>query len=407
MTNSLPSAVPERRPTIALLVAVSAVNPLALNIYLPSMPTLVDIFDTTAGMVQLTLSLYLAAVAIAQIGIGPLSDRHGRRPVLMWGLGIFIIGSVVCVMADTIETMLIGRVLQAAGGCAGIVLGRAIVRDLFDRSQAASMIGYVTMGLAVAPMIGPAIGGALDENFGWGTSSYLMVFLGIIVFIWAWFELHETNHNRAPGGGGLRGLVRSYGVLARSPLFLSYALTSAFTSAVFFSFLGGAPFIAAKLMNMTPSTYGLYFMLVAAGYIVGNWTSGRFSARIGIGRMINGGNIILTLAVIAIAAAFGMGHLHPLSLFGPMFIVGVGNGMSLPNAIAGAVSVRPDLAGAASGFTGSMQIGAGAITSALVGWLLTGVLWPGTIWPLVLVMAVSCCVAVAAGVAARLLEAAE
>ena len=404
MTKPFSPALSERRPTIALLVAVSAVNPLALNIYLPSMPTLVGIFETTAGMVQLTLSLYLAAVAVAQIGIGPLSDRHGRRPVLLWGLAIFILGSTVCTLADTIETMLVGRVLQAAGGCAGIVLGRAIVRDLFDRSQAASMIGYVTMGLAVAPMIGPALGGALDENFGWRTSSYLMVVLGIVVFVWAWFELHETNHNRTPAGGGLRGLAQSYAVLARSSLFMSYAMTSAFTSAVFFSFLGGAPFIAAELLHMTPSTYGLYFMLVAGGYIIGNWTSGRFSARIGIGRMINGGNAVLSVAVLAIAAAFWMGHLHPLSLFGPMFVVGLGNGMSLPNAIAGAVSVRPDLAGAASGFTGSMQIGAGAVTSALVGWLLSGVLWPGTIWPLVLVMAVCCCIAVGSGGVARLLE---
>lgn len=407
MTKGIPSALAERRPSIALLVAVSAVNPLALNIYLPSMPALVGVFGTTAAMVQLTLSLYLAAVAVAQIGIGPLSDRHGRRPVLLWGLAIFVVGSIVCVFAETIEVMIAGRILQAAGGCAGIVLGRAIVRDLFDRSQAASMIGYVTMGLAVAPMIGPALGGALDENFGWRTSSYLMVVLGILVFLWAWFELHETNHNRVAAGGGLAGLARSYATLARSPLFVSYAMTSAFTSAVFFSFLGGAPFIAAELLDMTPSVYGLYFMLVAAGYILGNWTSGRFSARIGIGRMITSGNSVLVLAVAAIAICFWQGLLHPLSLFVPMFFVGVGNGMSLPNAIAGAVSVRPDLAGAASGFTGSMQIGAGAVASALSGWLLAGVLWPGTIWPLVLVMAVACVVAVASGIAARALEVAD
>lgn len=403
MTKSLSSAPAERRPSIALLVAVSAVNPLALNIYLPSMPTLVGIFGTTAGMVQLTLSLYLAAVAVAQIGIGPLSDRHGRRPVLLWGLAIFVIGSAVCALSDTIEVMLAGRVLQAVGGCAGIVLGRAIVRDLYDRSQAASMIGYVTMGLAVAPMVGPVIGGTLDENFGWRTSSYLMVVLGILVFAWSWFELHETNHNRV-SGGGLAGLARSYAALVRSPVFVSYAMTSAFTSAVFFSFLGGAPFIAAELLSMTPSTYGLYFMLVAAGYMAGNWVSGRFSGRMGIGRMITSGNSVLALAVATIAVFFWSGLLHPLALFGPMFFVGVGNGMSLPNAIAGAVSVRPDLAGAASGLTGSMQIGAGAITSALSGWLLSGVLWPGTIWPLVLVMAVACVIAVLAGIAALLLE---
>ncbi|MAA99887.1 MAG: MFS transporter permease [Stappia sp.] len=403
MTQSLPTDVAARRPTIALLVAVSAVNPLALNIYLPSMPSLAGVFDTSAGVVQLILSLYLAAVAVAQIAIGPLSDRHGRRPVLVWGLGIFVIGSLVCALADTISVMIAGRVLQAVGGCAGIVLGRAIVRDLYDRSQAASMIGYVTMGLAVAPMIGPAIGGLLHEQFGWRTNSWLMLVAGLAVFAWAYFELHETNHARVREGG-LRGLARTYAVLLRSPLFLAYATTAAFTSGVFFTFLGGAPFVSVKLLDMTPSEYGFYFMMVAGGYIVGNWLSGRFSARVGLGRMINAGNVTVVIAVGAIAASFGLGYIHPLSLFLPMFLVGIGNGMTLPNAIAGAVSVRPDLAGAASGFSGSLQIGAGAVASALCGWLLSGVLWPGTIWPMVLVMASSCVVTVIAGIAARILE---
>ncbi|MHC5653921.1 multidrug effflux MFS transporter [Stappia sp.] len=405
MTNSLPTVAPSRRPTLALLVAVSAVNPLALNIYLPSMPALPGTFGTSAAMVQLILSLYLAAVAIAQIGIGPLSDRHGRRPVLVWGLAIFVVGSIVCAIAQTIEFMLAGRILQAVGGCSGIVLGRAIVRDLYDRSQAASMIGYVTMGLAVAPMVGPALGGVLDETFGWRMNSWLMVVLGLGAFFWAWFELHETNHSRQPAGGGLRGLAQSYGTLMRSPLFLAYALTAAFTSAVFFTFLGGAPFIAARLLSMTPSTYGFYFMMVAAGYVVGNGISGRYSSRIGIGRMITGGNTVLVVAVAVIALAFGAGYIHPLSLFAPMFLVGIGNGMALPNAIAGAVSIRPDLAGAASGFSGSLQIGAGAIASALCGWLISGVLWPGTIWPMVLVMAVACAITVVTGIIARILEA--
>lgn len=403
MTQSLPTDVAGRRPTIALLVAVSAVNPLALNIYLPSMPSLAGVFETSPGVVQLVLSLYLAAVAVAQIVIGPLSDRYGRRPVLLWGMALFGVGSVVCVLADTITTMIAGRVLQAAGGCAGIVLGRAIVRDLYDRTQAASMIGYVTMGLAVAPMVGPAIGGLLHEQFGWRTISWLMLAVDLAVLAWAALELHETNRTRS-SVNGLGGLVGSYRVLAGSPLFLAYASTSAFTSAVFFTFLGGAPFISAKLLEMSPSEYGIYFMLVAGGYIIGNWISGRFSARIGIATMINAGNLIVVLAVGSIGLSFALGLVQPLSLFLPMFLVGVGNGMTLPNAIAGAVSVRPDLAGAASGFSGSMQIGAGAIASALCRWLLSGILWPGTIWPMVLVMAVACLLATVSGVAARLLE---
>src|SRR5690554_5364405 len=163
----------ERRPSLVILVTISTVSPLALNIYLPSMPSLVGLFDTTMARVQLTLSLYLAAFALAQIVIGPLSDRYGRRPVLLWGMVVFMLGSLACALAPDIDFLIAGRILQAAGGSTGIVLGRAIVRDLYDRRQAASMIGYVTMGLAIAPMVGPAIGGVLDHVFGWTASFYL------------------------------------------------------------------------------------------------------------------------------------------------------------------------------------------------------------------------------------------
>ncbi len=392
----------DRRPSIAILVLVSAVNPLALNIYLPSLPTLVGVFDTTMAKVQLTLSLFLAAVAIAQIVIGPLSDRIGRRPVLLWGLVIFIAGSLICAFSASITTFLFGRILQATGGCTGIVLGRAIVRDLYDRKRSASMIGYVTMGLAVAPMVGPAIGGVIDPAFGWAASSVLMAIVGTLVLVAAFVNLHETNKLRR--GGGFGGLARSYAELMSIPVFWAYALTAAFTSCVFFAFLGGGPFIASGLLNMSPAELGFYFMLVAGGYIIGNWLSGRYSGTVGVARMIFTGNILLLFAIASIGLFFALGLLHPLSLFGPVFFIGVANGICLPSSIAGAVSVRPDLAGAASGLSGSLQIGLGAITTALVGWLLSGVLWPGTVWPLVMVMAVACLATLASGLWARIAD---
>ncbi len=376
----------ERRPSLVILVTISTVSPLALNIYLPSMPSLVGLFDTTMARVQLTLSLYLAAFALAQIVIGPLSDRYGRRPVLLWGMVVFMLGSLACALAPDIDFLIAGRILQAAGGSTGIVLGRAIVRDLYDRRQAASMIGYVTMGLAVAPMVGPAIGGVLDHVFGWTASFYLMVLIGLVVLVVSWFDLHETNLQ--PSSAGLVGLLRGFGALARVPAFWAYALTSSFASSVFFTFLGGAPFVSVELLAMAPAVYGFYFMMVAGGYIIGNWISGRFAVRIGVRRMILAGTVLQAISVLLIGLAFAVIQAHPLSLFAPMFLVGIANGTCLPSAIAGAVSVRPELAGAASGLSGSLQIGTGAVSSALVGWLLSGVLWPGTIWPLILVMGV-------------------
>ncbi|WP_209000075.1 multidrug effflux MFS transporter [Pannonibacter tanglangensis] len=375
------------RPSMAILVAISTVNPLAMNIYLPSLAGMIAAFNATSAEVQLTMSLYLAAVGVAQIFLGPISDRYGRRPVVVGGMAVFVVGTVICLLAPDITTLIIGRIIQALGGCTGLVLGRAIVRDLYERDQAASMIGYVTMGMAVGPMFAPALGGALDGRFGWQGGFYLLLALGIVVLVAAWYDLHETHHTRSRGQG-IGGLVASYRTLGATPAFWAYAATAMFTSAVYFAFLGGAPFIAAAVLGMTPLGMGLYFMLVAAGYIVGNGLSGRYAQRIGVIRMITIGSLMPLVAVVLTGTLFGLGIVHPLSLFLPMLIVGLGNGLCLPSAIAGAVSVRPDLAGAASGLAGSMQIGLGAVSSALVAFLLSEEMYPATTWPLVLVMAV-------------------
>ncbi|SUA99771.1 Sulfonamide resistance protein [Pannonibacter phragmitetus] len=374
-----------RRPPVAILIAISTISPLAMNIYLPSLPGMIKALESTAAEVQLTMSLYLAAVGLSQLVLGPISDRYGRRPVVVTGMAVFVIGTLICLAAATVETVIFGRIVQAAGGCSGLVLGRAIVRDLYEREQAASMIGYVTMGLAVGPMLAPAMGGALDGVAGWKGGFYLMLAIGIAVTLAAWACLHETHHDRSQTTS-LRSLLASYRALSRERLFWAYACTSMFTSAVYFAFLGGAPFIASQVLGMTPLTMGLYFMMVAGGYIAGNGLSGRFAARIGVLRMVTIGSLMPVITVVLAAALFGAGIYHPFSLFLPMCILGLGNGICLPSALSGAISVRPDLAGAASGLAGSMQIGLGAGVSALVAWMLSQSMYPGTVWPLLVVM---------------------
>ncbi len=382
-------SAPGKVPSLAILVAISTLAPVSMNVFLPSLGGMVDAFNTTSSRVQLTMSLYFAAVAIAQIFVGPLSDRYGRRPVVIGGLVIYVIGSGLCLVAESIEALILARLVQAAGGSAGIALARAIVRDLHGREQSASVIGYVTMGMTVGPMVAPVLGGLLDETYGWRGGFYLMFILGVIVLVAAWINLHETNHERA-ANGGIKGLWRNYKALAGQPLYWTFALTAMFTSAIYFSYLGGAPYIASEKLGMNPATMGLYFTYVAIGYIIGNGISGRFAARIGVLPMILAGSTLPTLAVLMLLADMwlNLSEAYALALFGPMFLVGLGNGICLPSALSGAVSVRPDLAGAASGLSGSIQIGFGAIASALVAWLLSEEMWMAEIWPMAVVMGV-------------------
>ena len=364
----MPSSFLDRStpPHILTLVLATATGALAMNVFLPSLPGIADHFGADYGVVQLTVSLYLVATAILQLGIGPASDHFGRRPVMLACLAIFVLGSVATLVAPTIEFLLGARVFQAfAAG--GMVLSRAIVRDTVSTAEAASRIGYITMGMAVVPMIGPAIGGLLDEMYGWQAAFLLTLGFGLVVVAITFFDLGETNTTPSTS---MTAQVKTYPELLRSKLFWGYTLTAGFTSGTFFAFLGGGPYVATTIFNLSPSQYGLHFGLLSLGYIVGNFMSGRFSRQVGINRMMLAGNSFAIAAVIGALLVLASGVTHPLGFFGPVAFIGLGNGMTLPNANAGIVSVRPHLAGSASGLGGSLQIGCGALLSMLAGaWL--------------------------------------
>ena len=354
-----------------MLVAVSAVGPLALNIFMPSMPALPGVFDTDYGTVQLTLGLYLVGLATGQLAYGPLSDRFGRRPLLLGGLGLFLLGTALSYLAISIEMLIVGRVIQAVGGCSGLVLSRAIVRDLFDRERSASVISYITAAMVMAPMVAPLIGGYLDDWLGWRSSFLFVGSFGLIVTVFAVLLLHESNHNRQPLPG-IRGMATSYGILLGSPVYRGYALLTTFASAGFFAFLGGAPYVVIELMGRPPSEYGWYFALSAIGYMSGNLVSGRITVRVGIDRMIGLGLALNLAGGLTMLLLWAAGHFTPLALFGPMMLSAIGNGFNNPNGNAGAISVDPGRAGAASGLTGFLQMSVGAGASALAGHLIIG-----------------------------------
>lgn len=355
-----------RRPPLLMLVAVTALGPLALNIIMPSMPGLPGEFGTSYATVQLTLSLYLVGFAVAQLVYGPLSDRFGRRPVLLVGLALYAGSSVLAALAPTIELLILARILQAVGGCAGMVLGRAIVRDLYDRDRAASMIGYVTMGMVVAPMLAPFLGGVLDDWLGWRAVFAVTAVVGGAVLLVGLTTLHETNHQPQPLPG-LGGMIAGYRRLLGNALFRAYTYQITFSVAAFFAFLGGAPYVVIELMGYPPSVYGAYFALNAFGYMCGNFLAGRYSQRVGGDAMIAWGIGLSLVGVSFMLLSALIAPMSALGLFGPMFLFSVGNGLVMPNGMAGAVSVDPRLAGTASGFSGFFQMGVGAIGSALAG----------------------------------------
>ena len=379
---------------LAILVAVTALGPLSLNIFMPSMPGMVSYFATDAATVQLTLSLFLLGMAVSQLGYGPLSDRYGRKPLLLGGLALFVAGSVLCLVATSIEMLIVGRLVQAVGGCAGMVISRAIIRDLYDRDDSASVIGYLTMAMVVAPMMAPALGGLLDDGLGWRTSFAFVAVAGALVLWQARQRLQETIKQRQPLPG-IGGLLRGYRRLVRRPVFIAYACLTAFTSAGFFAFLGGAPYFVVEILNRPPTEYGLYFALGAVGYMSGNFTAGRISGRVGIDRMVLAGTLVtmmggITLLVLVLSGAMTT----PIALFAPMMVFAFGNGISIPNALAGAVSVDPQNAGAASGLSGFLQMALGAAATWLV-----GVIMVETAFPMIAVMTASAALAVLFAVA--------
>ena len=366
-------------PVLATLVLSAGLSALAMNIFLPSLPRMADWFGVSYGVMQQSVPLYLALSAALQIVIGPLSDRYGRRRVLLVALVLFLISTAGTLLAPNATVFLICRMAQAVIA-AGMVLSRAIVRDITSDAEAASMIGYVTMGMSLVPMVGPVIGGWLDDMVGWQANFALLLVLGLGVLALVWADLGETADLRDVS---ILAQLKEYPVLLTSPRFWGYAGAAAFSSGCFFAYLGGAPFVGTEVYHLSSSKVGALFALTAVGYAAGNFLAGRFSVRVGLNRMILIGCSVTTagLAVLALLTAAGLSG--PVLFFGLTIFMGLGNGIALPNANAGILSVRPEVAGAASGLGGALMIGGGAALASLAGWLLGP---ESTEMPLVLLM---------------------
>jgi DHA1 family bicyclomycin/chloramphenicol resistance-like MFS transporter len=377
-----------RSPPIALLALVTAIAPAALHMLVPALPLLAVAFDAAPAGVQLVLTLFLAGIATGQLVYGPLSDRLGRRPVLIAGLALFLVGTVLCGVAWSLPALIIGRTLEALGGCAGMVLGRAIVGDVYDRESSARALAMIMMAMSLAPSLSPAIGAYLAQWGGWRADFVLLGMVGAAVLTLTAVRLGETH---APAPVNLVGMIGSFILLLRSPAFLSVAFATAFTSASWFTFLAAAPYLLAELLHEPPSTYGLMILLPMAGYILGNAGVVRLSVLLGGVRLFILG-LALSLASGVMLALWCLGDLTPWALFVPMAISSIGNGMSQPPGVAAGLSVYPRIAGAASGLLGFMQM-----TVAAFGTLLLGLLPRDSVVAMVAVVGASLALAMVCG----------
>lgn len=354
--------------TVVLLTALVAFGPVSTDLYLPAMPSLARALATDTARVQLTLSVFLAGYAVSQLVYGPLADRFGRRPVLLAGTALYALAGLACVAAPTVEALIGARFVQAVGACAGAVIARAVVRDVYGRERAAKVLAYMSTAMAMALLTAPMLGGYLVVWAGWRAVFVALAALGGLMLALVAFLLPETNPASADAAGP-GAVTRSYRRLLGSPLFIGYALANGFVFSGLFVFVSAAPFVFIDHLGLSPHRFGVTFAGVIAGYICGNFLTGRLTLRLGLERMLGMGCGTAFAAGLAIAALALLGVDRVAALVAPMFVYLMGMGMVMPNAIAGAVGPFPHMAGAASALLGFLQMSMAGIAGAVVGHL--------------------------------------
>src|SRR5882757_6658174 len=360
------SGIATSKIMLLMLVAMTGVAPISLYLLVPALPVLATTFGRDISIAQMTVSLFMVGIACSQIIMGPLSDRFGRRPVLLAGLGLMVAASVACIFAETLPQLIAARFLQALGGASGMVVSRAIVRDLYSRDRISSMISLVIAVMMIAQMLSPLTGGLLETAFGWRAIFYLITAASLTITVVIALMLPETRRERAAGSS----FRRDIGGLITSRAFIGYMSCQVLASQIIFTFAGGGPYIVVTQMGRTSAEYGAWFATTGFAYLIGNLFCVRFAPRHSIERLIWFG-LALQLAGALLNLAWGLAGLKQLPswLFGTQMLVMVANAFVMSNSAAGAISVRPQAAGTASGAMGFLQMGLGSLFSQFGAWL--------------------------------------
>jgi len=351
------------------LAAVTLIGPLAIHFFLPIIPAIKTAFAVSDALAEFTFSIALVAMGAATLAYGSLSDRFGRRPMLLSGLALFLAGSAIAAMAGSIVWLIVGRLVQAVGAGCSVTLTRAMARDAYGPGRLVQAIAYLTMAYTLGPMVAPPLGGFLNDHFGWRSVFWVALLLGGMIALAAWSVLGETRQAAPPRRSSI---LRDYRALFADLRFSAFVLQSAFCSGTFFAIVAASPFLMQDQLGRSATEYGFYFFLYPAGYCIGNLVSSRVTGRVAIETMVLAGSLINLAALASQAALVLGGRLSPLVIFVPGFFITFAQGLALPNAQAGAMQVKPDLAGTAAGIGVFCQMIAAALFAQIYGWAANG-----------------------------------
>jgi MFS transporter, DHA1 family, multidrug resistance protein len=358
---------------------VVAIGSLSIDMALPSLPATAQALGARPDTVQLTVTLFVAGFALAQLLHGPLSDRLGRRRVVLGGLVVYVIGGLACWIAPSARLLVAARVLQAVGAGSGPVVGRAVIRDLYEPERAARVLGYMGTAQALTPILAPIVGGVIHVAFGWRAVYLTLAACGVVFLGFAVLLVPETNRRRDPNALRPGHLATNAADLLGDRTFLGYVLVAALMFGGQFAFISGSSFVLIEVLKVAPDLYGLCFGLVAFGLMTGSFLAARFTPRAGIDRLIAAGTWLGAVAgcVMALLASGGIWTVP--AVIGPMYAFAVGVGIVLPAAVAGAIGPFPRTAGLASAVLGFLQLTAAAAYGIVVGRLYDGTPIPMTV----------------------------